>query len=99
MPMKWNGRPIHQAAVTKLLWTDASDFAWGGVLYQGNLRAVNAEKPGVVKGLRAHGELTAEHRQDSITVNEMRAVIWSMLVEGSSVLRTRVGGWFQACIL
>ncbi len=42
------------------------------------MREVNAEKPGVVKGLRAHGELTAEHRQDSTTVNKMRAAIWSI---------------------
>ena len=78
MPMKWNGRKIHQAAVTQLMWTDASDFAWGARLYRGNLAAVNAESPGGVAGPTAHGELSAEDRKDSITVNELRAVIWSL---------------------
>ena len=78
MPMKWNGRPIHHAAVTRLMWTDASDFAWGAVLYEGSLSAVDAERPGLVRGVRTHGQLSAEHRKDSITVNELRAVIWSL---------------------
>jgi hypothetical protein len=78
MPMKWNGRPIHQSTVTRLLYTDASDFAWGARLYEGNLAAVNAETPGEVRGPTAHGTLSAEERKDSITVNEMRAVIYSL---------------------
>lgn len=78
MPLKWNGRQIHQSAVTQLMWTDASDFAWGARLYRGNLAVVNAENPGEVAGPTAHGQLSAEHRKDSITVNELRAVIWSL---------------------
>ena len=64
--------------MTRLLYTDASDFAWGARLYEGNLAVVNAETPGEARGPTAHGTLTAAQRKDAIAVNELRAVIWSL---------------------
>ena len=79
MPAKWNGRDVCHAAVTRLLWTDASDFAWGAKLYAGKLEEINAERPGKgVQGPTTHGALTAEQQKDAITVNEMRAAIWAV---------------------
>lgn len=79
MPSKWNGRDVCHAAVTRLLWTDASDFAWGAKLYTGKLEEINAEQPGEnVPGPETHGALTAEQKKDAITVNEMRAAIWAV---------------------
>lgn len=62
---------------------------------------MNAETPGEVRGPTAHGTLSAEERKDSITVNEMRAVIYSLeaflplsgrsknLKEGGEIVKTR----------
>jgi hypothetical protein len=103
LPCTASGRqpPAVVSTVTRLLYTDASDFAWGARLYEGNLAAVNAETPGEVRGPTAHGTLSAEERKDSITVNEMRAVIYSLeaflplsgrsknLKEGGEIVKTR----------
>jgi len=78
MPMKWNGRRIHREAITRLLYTDASDFAWGARLYEGKLAELNAEEPGHFRGPTAQGALSAEQQKDGIMVNEMRAAIWAV---------------------
>jgi hypothetical protein len=78
MPMKWNGREISRGAITQLLYTDASDFAWGAQLYQGKLSEVNAEQPGRFAGPEAKGPLTAAEQADGIMANEMRAAIWAI---------------------
>ena len=47
MPQRWNGRAIRRSAATKLLYSDASDFAWGAVLFDGELGSVDPAEPGL----------------------------------------------------
>ena len=79
MPQRWNGRPIRRSPATKLLYSDASDFAWGGALFNGDLGSVDPAEPGLqMPGPRVHGALTAAEQADGIMANELRAAIYTV---------------------
>ena len=79
MPQRWNGRAIRRSAATKLLYSDASDFAWGVVLFDGELGSVDPAEPGLqIPGVRVHGALTLAEQADGIMANELRAAIYAV---------------------
>ena len=79
MPQRWNGRAIRRSAATKLLYSDASDFAWGAVLFDGELGSVDPAEPGLqIPGVRVHGALTLAEQADGIMANELRAAIYAV---------------------
>ena len=79
MPRRWNGRAIRRSAATKLLYADASDFAWGAVLFDGELGSVDPAEPGLqIPGVRVHGALTLAEQADGIMANELRAAIYAV---------------------
>ena len=72
----WNGSPISKAPVTRLLYSDASEFALGGNLVEGDLSRVVPERPGLaVPGPRWHRALTLVEQQQGIFVGEIRALV------------------------
>ena len=74
MPLEWNGAPIAKSTVTRLLYSDASDFAAGGLLAEESVQA--PEQPGLqVAGPRWHRALTVQEQKDGIFVNEVRALV------------------------
>ena len=71
-----HGRAIRRSAATKLLYSDASDFAWGAVLFDGELGSVDPAEPGLqIPGVRVHGALTLAEQADGIVANELRLVL------------------------
>ena len=69
-------RPISKAPVTRLLYSDASEFALGGNLVEGDLSRVVPERPGLaVPGPRWHRALTLVEQQQGIFVGEIRALV------------------------
>ena len=73
---QWNGSPIAKAPVTRLLYSDASEYALGGTLVTTNLQQVVPEKPGLkVPGQRWHRALTVEEQKEGIFCGEVRAIV------------------------
>jgi hypothetical protein len=73
---EWNGSPIAKAPVTRLLYSDASDYALGGTLVTGNLAQIVPERPGLqVPGRRWHRALTVAEQKEGIFCGEVRAIV------------------------
>ena len=74
MPEEWNGAPISQSAVTKVLYSDASEFAIGGML--ATERIVDPAEPGLdAAGPRWHRALSLAEQKEGIFVGEVRALV------------------------
>jgi len=74
VPLEWNGAPIARSTVTRLLYSDASEFAVGGMLATVDVPA--PETPGLdLEGPRWHRALTLEEQQQGIFIGEVRALV------------------------
>ena len=74
VPQEWNGAPISQSTVTKVVYSDASDFAIGGVLASEKIS--DPTRPGLqIPGKRWHRALTLEEQAEGIFVGEMRGLV------------------------
>ena len=75
----WNGSPISKAPVTRLLFSDASEYALGGRLATGDLQKINPTTPGLhVAAKTWHRALTLEEQQQGIFCGEVRAIVESI---------------------
>lgn len=62
--------------MTRLVYSDASDYALGGVLVNSDLSKVVPERPGLqVPGKRWHRALTVAEQAGGIFVGEVRAIV------------------------
>jgi len=74
VPLEWNGAPIARSTVTRLLYSDASEFAVGGMLATVDVPA--PETPGLdLAGPRWHRALTVEEQEQGIFIGEVRALV------------------------
>jgi hypothetical protein len=108
---EWNGSPIAKAPVTRLLYSDASDYALGGTLVTGNLAQIVPERLGLqVPGWRWHRALTVAEQKEGIFCGEVRAIVrrrsrttcpscaakWYSSWRTTREPCTRRGGWLPA---
>jgi hypothetical protein len=77
LPDEWNGAPISLSTVTRLLYSDASEFAIGGNLVTAELASIeDPAAPGLsVPGPRWHRALTVEEQAEGIFIGEIRALV------------------------
>lgn len=74
LPTEWNGAPISKSTVTRLLYSDASEFAVGGLLAEQAVKM--PEQPGLnVQGPRWHRALTVLEQEQGIFIGEIRALV------------------------
>ena len=77
MPEEWNGAPIARSTVTRTVYSDASEFAIGGVLATGQIN--DPANPGLeIAGPRWHRALTLAEQQQGIYAGEVRALVESI---------------------
>eukprot|EP01044_Picomonas_judraskeda_P006767 COSAG03_NODE_693_length_6256_cov_6.381355_4_plen_547_part_00 len=75
----WNGSPIAKAPITRLLYSDASEFAMGGRLATGDLKKISPTAPGLQMAAKTwHRALTLEEQRQGIFCGEVRAIVESI---------------------
>ena len=74
LPAEWNGAPVSKSTVTRVLYSDASEFAVGGLM--ASRPVLIPERPGLtVAGPRWHRALTVEEQAQGIFIGEIRALV------------------------
>ena len=70
---------IAKAPITRLLYSDASEFAMGGRLATGDLKKISPTAPGLQMAAKTwHRALTLEEQRQGIFCGEVRAIIESI---------------------